>query len=250
MKAFTLKNKSFRELFYTLLSAIMLLAFWKLLSMAVHKEILIPSPENTFIETINIMKSPYFIPAVLNTLKRAFAGFILALALGMTLGMMGGFFKSVYYLLRPVVLINKAVPTMAIILLALIWLESEKAPVLVGFVVIFPVIYENVVQGIRNIDEKLIEMMDIYEVNQWDRIKDLYIPSIRSYLDGAMSAAMALNLKIVIAAEVLSQPRISMGTSFQIEKANLNTTGVFAWSLITIFIAGIFEQTLQRIKKN
>lgn len=250
MKASILKNKNFRELLYTMLSIIILLIFWKVVSLIIDKEILVPSPEKTFIEIINIIQSAYFIPSLVNTLKRALVGFIMAVGIGIFLGMMGGLFKPIYYLLRPIVLVNKAVPTMAMILLALIWLESEKAPVLVGFVVIFPIIYENVVQGIRNVDVKLIEMMKIYDVSRWDMIKELYIPSMRTYLYGAMTAAMGLNLKIIIAAEVLSQPRISMGTSFQIEKVNLNTAGVFAWSLITIVLAGVLEQTLRIMRRN
>ncbi|SNS17069.1 NitT/TauT family transport system permease protein [Anaerovirgula multivorans] len=250
MKISIFKNKNFKEFLYTLLSIIILVICWKVLSIVVDKEILVPSPEGTLIEIIRIIQSPNFVLSVTNTLIRALSGFMIALAAGIFLGMLGGFFKPMYYLLRPLVLINKAVPTMAMILLALIWLESEKAPILVGFVVIFPVIYENVVEGIRNVDEKLVEMMKIYEIGKLDRLKDLYIPSIKSYLYGGMIAAMGLNLKIIIAAEVLSQPKISMGTSFQIEKANLNTAGVFAWSLITIVIAGVLEQTLKVAKKD
>lgn len=245
MKVSILKNRRFHELYYTIAAVIALLILWKLGSVVVNKEIIIPSPEKTFAEIIRIITSQNFTAAVINTVRRALIGFGFALASGMLLGMAGGFFKPVYYLLRPFVLANKAVPTMAMILLALIWLESEKAPILVGFVVIFPVIYESVVQAIRNADKKLIEMMDIYQVSRADKLKEFYIPSISSYLYGAMSAAMGLNLKIIIAAEVLSQPRISMGTNFQIERANLNTAGVFAWSIITILIAGILEQLLK-----
>ncbi|MCC5909365.1 MAG: ABC transporter permease subunit [Clostridiaceae bacterium] len=252
MKASILKNKAKKEkeLLYTILSVMILLLLWKVASVIVDKEILIPSPESTFMEIIRIIQSPNFIVSVMNTLKRALIGFAIALAAGVSLGMVGGFYKPSYYLLRPLVLIIRAAPTMAIILLALIWLQSEKAPILVGFVVIFPVLYENVVQGIRNVDVKLVEMMDIYDIKKLDRLKDLYIPSIRSYLNSGMAAAMGLNLKIIIAAEVLSQPRMSMGTSFQIERVNLNTAGVFAWALITIMLAGILEQGLKIINKN
>ena len=249
MKASILENKSVKELVYTILSVISLLVLWKIASVIVGKEILIPSPETTFMEVLRIIRSPNFIASVTNTINRSLIGFGTALAAGIILGMVGGFSKPIYYLLRPLVLIIRAVPTMAIILLALIWLQSDKAPILVGFVVIFPVLYENVVQGIRNVDIKLIEMMNIYNVNKLDRLRDLYIPSIRSYLYSGMAAAMGLNLKIIIAAEVLSQPRMSMGTSFQMERASLNTAGVFAWSLITIILAGILEQSLRFINK-
>lgn len=249
MKDFILQNKKVKEFFFTTLSICLLLIIWKTLSLIVDKEIIIPSPESTFREMIRISSHPNFLTAIFNTLRRAIIGFIIALGLGLSLGMLSGFYKPVYILLKPFVLINKAMPTMAMILLALIWLESEKAPILVGFVIIFPIIYENVVQGIRNVDVKLVEMMDIYDVDRFTKFKDLYIPSIRSFLHGATVAAMGLNLKIVVAAEVLSQPRISMGTSFQIERANLNTAGVFAWALITIILAAILEQGLKVLKR-
>lgn len=249
MKASISQNKKVKEFLYTTLSVCALLVIWKTLSVIVDREILIPSPESTLREMLRISSHPNFLTAIFNTLRRAIIGFFMALGMGVSLGMLSGFYKPVYFLLKPFVLINKAVPTMAMILLALIWLESEKAPILVGFVVIFPVIYENVVQGIKNVDVKLVEMMDIYEVSSLTKLKDLYLPSIRSYLHGATIAAMGLNLKIVVAAEVLSQPRISMGTSFQIERANLNTAGVFAWALITIILAGILEQSLKVLRK-
>lgn len=249
MQVSTLRKNNGKELLYSISSIVALLLLWKLASLIVNNEILIPSPENVLNEVFRISKSSSFLYSIVNTLKRAIIGFLIALTAGTSFGMLGGFYKPLYYLFRPLVLINKAVPTMAIILLALIWLESEKAPILVGFVVIFPVIYESVVQGIRNVDVKLVEMMNIYGIKKLDRLKDLYLPSIRSYLYGGISAAMGLNLKIIIAAEVLSQPRISMGTSFQIERANLNTAGVFAWSVITILLAGLLEQSLKTVHK-
>ncbi len=137
---------------------------------------------------------------------------------------------------------------MAVILLALIWLRSEKAPILVAFLVTFPILYQNVVQGIRQVDLKLIEMVNLYGVNKWKILKDLYLPSIRSYLLAGMSTAMGLTIKIVIAAEVLSQPYLSIGTSFQLEKAHLNTAGVFAWSFIAIVLASIFDWIIEGIR--
>lgn len=237
-----------KELLYTLSAMVFLLLVWQGAALAVGREILIPTPKATFNEILRIMGGPHFQTAVGNTLKRAVTGFAVALLAGLGLGLAGGFSKPVYYLLRPFVLVSKAVPTMAMILLALIWLESEKAPVLVGFVVVFPILYENVVQGIRQVDPKLVEMMSVFEQNKWQQLKHLYLPSIGGYLSSGMAAAMALNLKIIIAAEVLSQPRISMGTSFQIERANLNTAGVFAWSFITIVLAALLEQGLQLFK--
>lgn len=231
-----------------MLSAVILLLVWQMLAMAVDREIIIPSPATTLAEMIRIITQPNFLLIIINTLRRAVIGFFIALTCGLGLGIAGGYSKAVYHLLKPLVLMNRAVPTMAIILLALIWLDSDRAPILVGFVVIFPILYESIVQGIRNVDGKLIEMMNLYEIKGFQRLKDLYLPSLASYLQSAMIAAMGLNLKIIVAAEVLSQPVFSIGTSFQIERVHLNTAGVFAWAFITVILAAVLEASIGLIK--
>ncbi|SDY49734.1 ABC transporter permease [Tindallia californiensis] len=231
-----------------MLSTVILLLVWQMLAMAVDREIIIPSPASTLVEIVRIITLPNFLLIIMNTLRRAVIGFFIALTCGLGLGITAGYSKAVYHLLKPLVLINRAVPTMAIILLALIWLDSEKAPILVGFVVIFPILYESIVQGIRNVDGKLIEMMNLYEIQGFQRLKDLYLPSMTSYLQSAMTAAMGLNLKIIVAAEVLSQPALSIGTSFQIERVHLNTAGVFAWAIITVILAAVLEASIGLMK--
>jgi len=245
-----IKNKNYKEIVYTSASVIALIILWKVISIWVGKEIIIPSPENTLERLIFIIKADNFIPSIINTLTRTVLGFLFAFILAIVLGMLSGFFKPVYYLLRPVVLINKAIPTMSVILIALIWLKSELSPILVGFLVIFPILYSSVILGIRNVDIKLIEMVKMYKLSNIKIIKDIYIPSINSYLTTAASTAMGLNLKVIIAAEVLSQPKVSIGTSFYIEKANLNTAGVFAWSIIAIVIAGVLDGIIKYIKSS
>lgn len=244
------KNKENKETIYIVISSVALIVIWKIISMWVSKEIIIPSPESTIERLIFIIKQDNFIPSIINTLTRTILGFLLALILSVVLGMLSGFFKPIYYLLKPIVLINKAVPTMSVILIALIWLKSEIAPILVGFLVIFPILYSSVILGIRNVDVRLIEMVKLYKIGNAKIIKEVYIPSIKSYLITAASTAIGLNLKVIIAAEVLSQPKVSIGTSFYIEKVNLNTAGVFAWSIIAIIIAGLLDGIIKYIKNN
>lgn len=199
-------------------------------------------------EFIKIIKSQNFITTVTATLTRVIIGFLISFISALILGILSGVFKPVYYLLRPIIVIQKATPTMAIILLAIIWLKSEWAPILVGFLIIFPIIYTTVIQGIESVDVKLIEMARVYKLSMLTVMKDIYIPSIKSSLMSTSSSTIGLNLKVIIAAEVLSQPSASIGTSFQIEKANLNTAGVFAWVLVSIIIAGGFDFIIRLVK--
>ena len=233
---------------YTMISIVSIIVLWKFLSVWVDNPIMIPSPKITFFEFIKIIRSQNFIMIVTATLIRVIIGFLISFISALILGILSGFFKPIYYLLRPVIVIQKATPTMAIILLAIIWLKSELAPILVGFLIIFPIIYSTVIQGIESVDANLIEMARVYKLSKVTVMKNIYIPSIKSSLMSIASSTIGLNLKVIIAAEVLSQPSVSIGTSFQIEKSNLNTAGVFAWALVSIIIAGGFDFIIKILK--
>jgi len=236
MKDCILKNR-----LYTLFSTALVILLWGIFANAVNNSIKIPSPSETVLSFIDIVKSEHFLIEIISSLKRIFLSFIISFFSGIGLGVVAGFVKPVYYLLQPIVLTLRAMPTMGVILLSLIWLNREIAPVLVGILVIFPIIYSSVISGVRNIDKQLLEMTQIYDFGKKKKFIHLYIPSIRSSLVSVSAAAISLNIKVSIAAEVLSQPQYSIGTGFQMEKVALNTAGVLAWSIVAIILAGFSE---------
>ncbi len=240
-----MKNLASKKRRYVFLSIIAFIAFWKLLSLWVAQTIIVPSPEETVAALRAIVSQPNFTVIIGHTLRRMLIGFVVTAAIAVVVGISAGIIEPLRQILKPLVLVLKAVPTMAIILLALIWLESEKAPMLVGAIICFPIIYQNVVKGISEVDVKLLEMARVYRVDKKRIIKDIYLPSIKPYVLAALSTAAGLNVKVVIAAEVLSQPPLSIGENFQIARANLDTPAVFGWAIIAIFIAAGFDYAIQ-----
>ncbi len=79
---------------------------------------------------------------------------------------------------------------MAIIILALIWLNNEIVPIFIGFIMVFPILYETVLKGIQNVDEKIIIMAETYKVDKSTIIKDIYIPSVLLSLNNIISSAL------------------------------------------------------------
>ncbi len=235
---------------YILFSILAFIVFWKLLSLWVAQTIIVPSPEETVAALRAIVSKPNFGIIIGHSLRRMLIGFSVTAVIAVVVGVSAGIIEPLRQILKPLVLVLKAVPTMAIILLALIWLASEKAPMLVGGIICFPIIYQNVVKGISEVDVKLLEMARVYKVDKKHMIKDIYLPSIKPYLLAALSTAAGLNVKVVIAAEVLSQPPLSIGENFQIARANLDTPAVFGWAIIAIVIAAGFDYAIQLLSGN
>ncbi len=137
---------------------------------------------------------------------------------------------------------------MAIIILALIWLDSQLVPVFVGFVMVFPILYETVYSSIVNVDGDLIEMAHIFGVDRRTMARDIYLPAILAGISRVSSSTLGTSLKMVVAGEVLAQPKFAVGTRLMLEKTYLNTDGVFAWIIVILLMSWVLKLSMDRIK--
>ena len=106
--------------------------------------------------------------------------------------------------------------------------------------------YRNVVDGIRNIDKKLIDFHKVHQIHFSRQLRFLYIPSMFPFLKTGTITSLGLGFKVMITAEVLSQPDKAIGTVFQIERSQLNTAAVMAWCIFMIGVSSLFEYLIQR----
>jgi ABC-type nitrate/sulfonate/bicarbonate transport system, permease component len=239
-----IKNKK-----YMLIGTALLILVWWIVSMMLNNPIILPSP----IETINslgvIVSDKSFIYTLMATLQRCVLGFVISLFLASIVGIIAALNNKIFEMLQPTMALLETVPTMAIIVLALIWLTNEKAPILLAAIVVFPVIYEAVIQGIVDIDKSVISMTKVYKVGITDSIRYIYFPSMAKSVVGVLSSVTGLCLKMVIGGEVLGQPNYGIGTSIQMEKMQLNTAGVFSWIVILVVFVLFIESIIKLMTK-
>lgn len=230
---------------YISVSIIFLIVLWGVVSKVVNNEVIIPSIKSTVISLFAIVKDKSFIIIMISTILRSLISFLISFIIALLFGVISSASKIFYNFMIPLVSFLKSVPTMAIIILALIWLSNDSAPILIGFIVVFPILYESVLAGITNVDFKLLDMARLYKVKKGTVIKNIYLPSILMSVNGVISSASGLNFKVVIAGEVLGQPKYSIGSSLQLEKMYLNTSGVFAWIIIIVLLVGVLEKLIK-----
>jgi NitT/TauT family transport system permease protein len=245
MKNFTIKKDGI----FTLISFVLIIAIWKICSLFVSSEIILPSPEKTVISLYNLLKTKDFYKIILFSIERGLIGFAISLILGLLAGFFSGFNKIFNKIFDPVLVIIRSTPVMSIILIALIWFKSNNVPVFASFLMSFPIICTNVKEGINNIDRKLLDMANIYKIKKRRIITEMYLPSIMPFLIAAISTSFGIGWKVVIAAEVLSQPKYAIGTSLQNSKLYLNIDEVFAWTIVAILIGYLFEKIIRQIEK-
>ncbi|MDC7220037.1 MAG: ABC transporter permease subunit [Spirochaetales bacterium] len=229
------------------ISIILLLALWELTARLVGKEIIIPSLPSVGKELWKILRSPSAWQVIGGTLRRIGLTFLLDLVLALLLGIPAGLYPKVEQALRPIESSARTVPTMGIALLAIIWLDSEGAPYLVSSLIVFPILYRSVVDGILNMDPHLAAFHRVHRVGKGKTLRHFYIPSLLPFLKTGAIASLGLLFKVMVTAEVLSQPKHAVGTIFQIERSQLNTAAVMAWCVFMIVLSSLFELLIKNL---
>lgn len=218
------------------------IAVWQGVSLAVGSEILVASPARTFGALLSLLREGAFYHAVLGSLMRICAGFALALALGIALGALSFVVGWVRALLHPVVSVVKATPVASFVILALIWISSKNLSIFISFLMVFPIMYENMLAGLESADAKLLEMGQVFHLSRMARIRAIYLPAAYPFLLSAARLSLGMCWKSGIAAEVIGQPRQSIGAELNQAKLFFNTPDLFAWTVTIIVVSVVFER--------
>lgn len=220
------------------------LLIWHGLSMAVGKEILLVSPGRTMMRLGELLMMKSFWHAAGYTICRIVGGFFLATALGILFAVFSSRFPLLKDFLAPFMLTIKTIPVVSFIIVALIWFSSRKLSILISFLMVLPIIYTNVLQGIEAIDPQLKEMAKVFRLPLFRKITYVYLPQILPSFRSGCIVALGLCWKSGVAAEVIGMPKGSIGEQMQQAKIYLDTPDLFAWTLAVILLSFLFERII------
>jgi NitT/TauT family transport system permease protein len=230
--------------FWSVAGICFILLVWKGASLIVAQDLLLPPPESVLAKLAALVTTPRFLRSLLRTFFRLLSALAVSIPLGIVAGLISGLSARIAAFLRPLFSIVSATPVMSIILIAFLWFGAEKTPAFAAFLMVFPVITANVMTGIKAIDPKLVELFAIYKMNMREKIRSLYLPSLAPFIAGGCRASLSMCWKVVVAAEVLVQPLLALGTGMQRAKAALDTAELFSWTVATVIAAALSETAL------
>ncbi len=215
--------------------------------MIVNKPLYMPSPIETFSSLGGLIFTQGFWLSVGFTFYRVVLGLIISFILGILLAFLASKIGVLESLLRPLMAAVKSTPVMSVIVLALVWFSSSFVPIFSCILLCLPIFYTNTLSGIRSVDKNLFEMASIFKVKHRRVIQEIVIPSVLPHIYSALAVCLGFAWKSVVAAEVLSSPKYSMGFKLYATKLYLDTPALFAWTLTIIVISLFVEKGLKRI---
>ena len=218
------------------------LAVWEIASLLIGEELFLPPPTTVLEALVASAVDLSFWSAVLFTIERIILGFIISLSSAVILAFLSYRWRILGILLEPIVKVVRATPVASIVILILVWVRSRNLSVVISFMMVFPVVYQNVLKGLCDTDRNLIEMADAYRIRTLKRIRYIYLPYLVPYLESAISISLGLAWKSGIAAEVIGLPDGSIGERVYEAKIYLSMPDLFASTVTVIILAFVFER--------
>ena len=169
-------------------------------------------------------------------------GFALGLVLGVLLAVAAGRLRVLELLLWPYVTAIKSVPVASFIIICLIWMSTRQLAVFISFLMVFPVIYSNTLQGIKSADGALLEMARVYRVPFSRRLGYIYAPQVKPFLLSGCSVALGMSWKSGVAAEVIGVVGGSIGERLYEAKVYFQMTDLLAWTVVIVVCSVGFEK--------
>lgn len=217
-------------------------AVWQLAAMKIGKEVLLASPVATIKALITLCGQSAFWHAIVFSLTRIMLGFVLAVVAGVLLAALSAVSQWIKLLFAPLFSVIKAVPVASFIILLLLWVRGGNLSIAISFLMVLPIVYNNMLAGFENVDRSLLEMATVFRLSNMKKIKYIYIPQILPYFTAACTTSLGLCWKSGIAAEVIGLPNGSMGNRLYETKLYMDTAEMFAWTVVIVIISFVVEK--------
>lgn len=225
------------------------LIVWQLAAMALHAAyphgaLLLPSPVSSLARLISLAGTAVFWCAIGTSSMHILGGFLLSCALAVVLAALSARFSRVEELLAPLVAAVKTVPVASFIILALIWMRMSALPLFISFLMVFPILYTNVLAGIRSADRELLEMARVFRVPWLRQARCILLPAAEPFLLAGSAAALGMSWKAGVAAEVIGVVSGSIGEKLYEAKIYLQTGDLLAWTVVIVALSALFERAV------
>lgn len=231
------------------LSLLLFFLGWQLLAMLLDSALL-PAPSKVFAVFAEQLWSAELLYHLGMTLLRVLFSFVIALLIGVAVGMLMGSYPRWDSWLDGLLILGLNIPALVTIILCYVWFGlNEVAAVLAVAVNKIPTVIVAVREGAKAVDQQLMDVARVYRLSRRTTFAEVYLPQLYPYLFGAARNGLALIWKIVLVVELLGRSNgvgFQLGTFFQFFDIAGLLAYTFAFVLVIFAIEGLLMRPLER----
>ena len=241
MKLMKGKKRTRKEKIRMALIVLFWLILWEISDRLIDNRIILVGPTHILIALADQMgQSDFWITCGASFLRIA-VGFILSFIGGFVLALVCYKYKIIRDFLEPIMIMLKTVPMISFVIMLLIWIGNQALTIYLSFLIVLPIIYTNTLQGLENVDVQLLEMAKVFHLAPWKKFIYIYRPAFMPFVMSASKLALGMSWKSGIMAEVIGTPKPSIGREMYAAKTYLETSKLFAWTIVVVVLSVVFE---------
>ena len=224
------------------LAVLFALLLWQIAAELIDLRIVLVTPVEVLRRMCTIWREPGFFETLWFSFRHIAAGFFLGLILGSAFAALAGRFSWIETLLWPFMVTVKTVPVASFIVICLIWLRTESLSVFISFLIVLPVVYGNLLEGIKSEDCGMKELAEVYHLPMPRRMIYVHLPQLKPFIFSACSTSLGMAWKAGVAAEIIGTPNGSVGKMLYYAKIYIDTDDLLCWTLVIVAVSVLFEK--------
>ena len=155
------KNK-LKKLLYTALGILFWCAVWQITALTLNKPYLIPTLPATLSALWEITASGKLFKTVLFTMLRVLLGLTTGVVFGVLLAFLANRFNFLQAIVSPIISVIKSTPVASFIVILWVLLDGGTLAVFIAFLMVMPIIWQNLTDGFSAISTELSELCDVF----------------------------------------------------------------------------------------
>jgi NitT/TauT family transport system permease protein len=218
---------------------LIVLAWW--LSSLTAPAYIFPSPLRTFEAMQRMVENGSFFTDIRMTFGRVLAGFFMAVAIGVPMGILLGANKKVADFFEPILAVVNTISSAIWAIFALIWFGlSNMTTIFVVLMTAMPLILTNVWQGTRTVNADFVELARAFRMSPGKVLWKVYVPTVMPHFFSGARLAFGFGWRVSLVAETIGS---TSGIGYRLRQAAdlVQTDQVFAWTATLIAMMLVIE---------
>ena len=147
-----------KKILKLVLPVIFWLGAWEIIALCFSNRFLFPSIEQTFSALCEVVVSRGFFKNVCLTLLRVLTGLVIGVVCGILFAYLTNRSEYFSYIFKPIITVFKSTPVASFIIILWIIMNGSALSVFICFMMVMPIVWQNLVDGYKAIDKELVEV--------------------------------------------------------------------------------------------
>ena len=220
---------------------------WQIIAMVVDSNLLLASPYEVVRSLCYWLSQVEFYQAILNSTLRILIGFTIGAVVASVLSMLQYRYPWIDAWISPLMHLVQTIPVASFIILVLIWYPSQYLSMIITGLMVLPLLYIQLCNGLNHLDRGLNDVSTIFHVHGFNHLRFIVAPQLLPWLSTGLTMGISLCFKAGIAAELIGLPDHSLGSYLYQAKIFLASADLLAYTAVIVVLSILIRYLIHRL---